>query len=208
MQCMIDAAEFVMGWPKNQGGRCTKMTMTIQQVCIALSAMSMAIQSVLNVISSTKTIQLLEHNSRLEERILTLKALQMIIPSLGKAQITIDDSFLGVDSVVGLLHLFVANGAFKSVECLLSSEHAQKVSISSDVVASASLRIPLSVHPRRFLPWLCDTVLPTLAIGHPLLGSIRQWTCKAADYYDEENVVGGIDSSIELLLVSDFKVGS
>jgi len=51
---------------------------------------------------------------------------------------------------------------------------------------------------------LCDDVLPGLSTGHPLLGQIRSFICRLADYYDEENAADGLDSSIVLLSVSNF----
>ncbi|KAL7542824.1 hypothetical protein ACHAXR_012330 [Thalassiosira sp. AJA248-18] len=219
VQCMVDAAEFIMGWPMNRS-KCSgcddddddDTVSSIQQVIVALSAVSTAIQSVMDVIGSSSSTKLSITKldlprKKLHDRIMALKALQSIIPTSflldGKhgTGITCNDPFLGVESIVGLLHLLVSNGAFKSVERLQSSDYAKKSPLLPhvDAIAASALRIPLTVHPQSFLPWLCDTIMPTLSMGDALLGSIRMWACKAADYYDEENVVGGIDSSILLI---------
>jgi hypothetical protein len=77
--------------------------------------------------------------------------------------------------------------------------------VSGVDIPSSALRIPMDVHPRSFIPWLCDVVIPSVAVGSKLLRQIHSCTVNAADYYDESNddAVDGIDASIMLLLVRE-----
>jgi hypothetical protein len=63
----------------------------------------------------------------------------------------------------------------------------------------------MDVHPRSFIPWLCDVVIPSVAVSGKFLRLIHSWTVNAANYYDESNddIVDGIDASIMLLLVRE-----
>ena len=175
---------------------------------MALSGMSTTLKSIIDVIGPSKAALLMEEQQKLDARCFALKVLSTILPSLEGKQITIDDPFLAVESIVDLLHALVKQGAFKLASCLQTCDlvkHKCTITpslLNPDVIASSALHIPMNKHPRYFIPWLCDdVVLPSLYIGHPLLGQIRSWTCSAADYYDEEN--DDLDSSILLLSVSE-----
>ncbi len=215
VKCMCDAAKFLMSWPKNQvryvdvgkevekgTGRDVVTMVFVQDVCMALSTVSSAISSVVNVVGSSKSALLEDHRRKLDERIATLKSLITIVPSLEATKVTADDPFLAIETTVGLLHALVSQGAFKLVKRLQNSE-CGKIALSyhPDAIASSALRIPKSVNPCTFIPWLCDDVFPGLAIGHALLRQIRSFICRLADYYDDQNVAGGLDSSILLLSV-------
>jgi hypothetical protein len=150
----------------------------------------------------------------LDERATALGALQIVVPSLDVSRVAADDPFLAVASIEDLLHALVASGAFKLVQKLLRTTLAYGYDtrgsvVSSlmrpDVIPSTALRIPMDVHPRSFIPWLCDVVIPSVAVGSKLLRQIHSWTVNAADYYDESNddIVDGIDASIMLLLVRE-----
>ncbi len=215
VECMCDAAKFLMSWPKNQvrfvdaskevekGTGPDVVTMVfVQDVCMALSTVSSAICSVVNVVGSSKSALLEDHRRKLDERAAALKTLVTIVPLLEATKVTVDDPFLAIETTVGLLHALVSQGAFKLVKRLQNSE-CGKIALSyhTDAIASSALRIPKCVNPCSFVPWLCDDVIPSLAIGHALLGQIRSFICRLADYYDEENVAGGLESSIFLLSV-------
>jgi hypothetical protein len=209
VQCMCDAANFILSWPKNQIRQYSHdgvvgAMVSVQEVCMALSTMSSAIGSVVNVVGSSKSALLEDHRRKLDERTATLKTLLSIVPSLEASKVTVDDPYLAVETTVGLLHALVSQGAFKLVKRLKNSDHG-KLALSKhpDVIALSALRIPKSVHPCKFIPWLCEDVLPSLSTGHALLGQIRSFTCRLADHYDEMNVGGGLDSSILLLSVRE-----
>jgi hypothetical protein len=194
------AAQFLMSWPKNQAndGVTTSQTISIQEVCMALSAMSTTITGVIEVLSAAKITKLQEMKQRLDDRQTALRAFRDISDVDG-LDITIDDLYLAIGSLTDLLNCLVSQGAFKSAERLMKSQWGKQISVN--VAASSALRIPVSVDPRCFLPWLCDLILPTLTIGNPLLETIRAWSCGAADKYDEENATSGLDSAIVLLQV-------
>ena len=148
----------------------------------------------------------------MDERAIALGALQVLVPSLDVSRVAADDPFLAVASIEDLLHALVARGAFKLVQKLLRTTLAcgngkggRAVSslMRPDVIPSSALRIPMDVHPRSFVPWLCDVVIPSVAVGSKLLRQIHSWTVNAADYYDESNNDHGIDASIMLLLVRE-----
>jgi hypothetical protein len=172
---------------------------------MALSAMSTTITSVIEVLSVSKVSKLQEMKQRLDDRQTALRALRDISDVDG-LEITLDDPYLAIGSLVDLLNCLVSQGAFKSVERFMKSQWGKQ--ISRTVAASSALRIPVSVNPRCFLPWLCDVILPTLTIGDPLLETIRAWSCGAADKYDEENASSGLDSAIMLLQVLVFSIYS
>jgi hypothetical protein len=228
--CMCDAAGFLMAWPKNtvvdrddgdgcenddDDGKSPPSTFSIQEVRAALSAMSRAVGGVVDVVGPSHgdgAAPLEEQWRRLDERATALGALQIVVPSLGVSRVAADDPFLAVASIEDLLHALVASGAFKLVQKLLRTtlacgydKRGRVVSslMRPDVIPSSALRIPMDVHPRSFIPWLCDVVIPSVAVGGKFLRLIHSWTVNAADYYDESNddIVDGIDASIMLLLV-------
>ena len=189
--------QFLLSWPRNQVGESSDFTVTsLQEVCMALSAMSKTVTGVLEVLSSSKVVKLEEQKRKLDERRIALKAL-LTVPKLDGTAIAIDDPYLAVGSLAELLNALISQGAFKSVERLQQSEWGNK--LSPEVVASSALRIPVSIDPRSYIPWLCDLVIPSLSIGHPLLDYIRAWSCRTADRYDEADTTNGLDSSIAFL---------
>ena len=198
---LLDAAEFVLSWPKNQSISNVSAefkTVSIQEVCQALSAMSTTVTSVIEVLSESKVVKLTEMKYKLDERQTALICLRGIAEVDG-LRLNFDDPYLAVGSSVDLLHCLVSQGAFKTVERLMKSQWGKR--IPSETLAASVLRIPVSVDPQCFLPWLCDLILPTLSIGDPLLETIRAWSCGAADKYDENNDMTGLDDAIMLLQV-------
>lgn len=200
---LVDAATFIMNWPKNHAADSNfvpeSRTISIQEVCMALSAMSTCIASVVEVLNTSKVVKLQEMQQKLDERQTALRGLRSIAEVDG-LPLTFDDPYLAISSLNDLLNCLVSQGAFKSTERLMKSHWGKN--IPSDVVASSVLRIPASADPRSFLPWLCDLILPTLSIGDPMLETIRAWSCGAADTYDEENGSSGLENAIMLLQVS------
>ena len=194
VESLAEAAAFLLSWPKNL----PKGSISVDEICIALSSMSSTIKNVAEKMNPSKAIKLEEQKKMLDDRCTAIKALRTVVKVHG-SKICFNDPYLAVSSTVDLMNALILQGAFRSVECLLKSEWGKK--LAPDSIASAALQIPLDSDPRSFLPWLCDMVIPKLSIGHPLLESIRSWACSAADRYDEENILSGIDSSITLLEV-------
>lgn len=200
---LVSASQFLMNWPKNQtmnDGDCSPdfTTISIQEVCMAVSAMSTTITCVLEVLGALKAGNLEEMKRKLDDRQAALRCLRSISEVDG-LQLTLADPYLAIGSLAELINSLVLNGAFRSVERLMKSEWGKRIPIN--VVACSVVRIPLCVDPRCFLFWLRDLVLPSLSIGNPLLESIRGWACGAADKYDDENVLLGLDHAIMLLKV-------
>ena len=198
-------------------GKTPPSTFSIQEVRAALSAMSRAVSGVVDVVGPSNrggAAPLEEQRRRLDERATALWALQVVVPSLDVSRVAADDPFLAVASIEDLLFALVARGAFKLVQKLLrttlacgNDKRGRAVSslMRPDVISSSALRIPMDVHPRSFIPWLCDVVIPSVAVGSKLMRQIHSWAVNAADYYDESNddVVDGIDASIMLLTVRE-----
>ena len=198
---LVDASEFVLSWPKNQSFSNVSAefeTVSVQEVCRALSAMSTTVTSVIEVLSESKIVKLTEMKYKLDERQTALTCLRGVAEVDG-LRLNLDDNYLAISSSVDLLHCLVSQGAFKTVERLMKSQWGKR--IPPEVLAGSVLRIPIGADPQCFLPWLCDLVLPTLSIGNPMLETIRAWSCGAADKYDEENDITGLDDAIMLLQV-------
>lgn len=196
---LVSAAKFLMSWPKNQMLRdADKRTITVQEVCMVLSAMTTAVTNAVEVLGGSKVMKLQEIKQKLDGRQTALRGLREI-SDIDRLQITLDDPYLAIGSLTDLMNCLVSQGAFKSVERLMKSQWGKQ--IPSNVTASSVLHIPVNIDPRSFLPWLCDLILPTLSIGDPLLETIRAWSCGAADKYDEENDLSGLDNAIMLLKV-------
>jgi hypothetical protein len=201
IQGLVDAAKFLMSWPKNQtiNGRSSQFaTISIQEVCMALSAMSTTITSVIENVNASKAAELKEIKQKFDDRQAALRGLRSVAEVDG-LKLNPDDPYLAIGSMTDLMKCLVSQGAFKSVERLMKSQWSKQ--LSSDAMASSVRHIPIGVDPRCFLPWLCDRIIPTLSIGDPMLESIRAWSCAAADKYDDENVLSGLDNAIMLLQV-------
>ena len=256
VECMCNTARYLLSWPMILTTTTKTMTnnntspiqecITVKNVRVALSTMSIAIAGVVNVICSddgggpTKNNKISSSNNNneqvmsleecrhlLNERCTALKVLSIILPSLIDVKVSINDPYLAVSSIQELLYLLVERGAFKLVQKLLrttikvnmqqqgssSSSSTSTVRMVSsllhpDIIAMSVMRIPLTLHPRIFIPWLCDVVIPSLSVGSKTLQQIHSWSVNAACYYDDdENNVskssegdgGGIDASVMLL---------
>ena len=255
VECMCNTARFLLSWPmilttnktRTNNTPSSNECITVVNVRAALSAMSIAMAGVVNVIfsddgpttknkngssssssSNEQVMALREYRHTLDERCTALKVLTIILPSLIDVKVSINDPYLAVSSIQELLFLLVERGAFKLVQKLLrttikvnmlprgsssssSSSSTRMVSslLHPDIIAMSVMRIPLTLHPLTFIPWLCDVVIPSLSFGSKILRQIHSWSVNAACYYDdEENNVsgssrggggGGIDASVMLL---------
>ena len=202
VQGMVDAAKFLLSWPKNVATYGVHSSdfekILIKEVCMALSAMTTTIRRVIGALSSSNAVKLEEAMKRLDDRQTALRGLRDIA-ELDGIQLTLADPYLAIGSLTDLINALVSQGAFKSVERLMKSQLGK--AIPSGIVASSVLRVPSGVDPQCYLPWMCDLVVPTLSIRNPLLESIRAWACGIADKYDEENALRGLDFAITLLQV-------
>ena len=210
---LVEASQYLVCWPGNlhsdrseDAGGDALTRVTLQQVAAALSAMIQALENASQVISNSFKVD--EQIAKLTEKRAALEALSSIAPSAQTKLVPMDDPHLNAESIVGLLHLLVRQGAFKSVEHIQREFRGKEgcQSITPQSLAALALRVPLRISPRSYLPWLCDTVLPALHIGHGLLDGIRGWSCRAADYHDSDGL--GLESSIELLAVSASSLSS
>jgi hypothetical protein len=196
---MIAAAEFLLHWPEqcSNGGSTESSSVSLHDIQSTLSVLCSEIKKVLDVLSSSPKQSHLEEQSRkLNSRLRAIQALESVT-TLDGSQIQLNDAYLAVDSIDGLMSILVSQAAFRSAERLQKSDYGK--SLTPDSISSAALRIPLRSDPAKFIPWLCDLVIPSLHIGHPKLDYIRAWACRAADFYDEEGIFNGIESSISML---------
>ena len=196
---MIAAAEFMLVWPENcnNSGNIEPSSVSLHDIQSTLSILCTEMKKVIDILrSSPKHSDLEELCSKLNNRLIAIQGLENVTTSDG-SQIHLNDAYLAVESIDGLLSILVSQAAFRSAERLQKSEYGK--SLTPDSIASAALYIPLRSDSTKFLPWLCDLVIPSLHIGHPKLDYIRAWSCKAADFYDEEDIFNGIESSIHLL---------
>ena len=198
---MIAASEFVLHWPNvGNNSRYAEPSSAVALLHDAQSVLCFfcsEMEKIVDVLrSSPKRSNLHDQNRRLYSRLKAIEGLESILASDG-SQINLNDDYWRVDSIDGLLNILVSQAAFKSASHLQKSEHGKI--LTPDSISAAALCIPLQSDSKRFLPWLCDLVIPSLHVGHPKLDFIRAWTCKVADLYDEEDLFGGIESSISLL---------
>jgi hypothetical protein len=216
---MCDVAAYMMSWPANgnigeyhdHDGSSTPLTFSIREVRAALSAVSNAMTGVVNAVgpSNRGGAELLEERRRsLDGRAMALSALHVIIPPLNAARVAASDPILELASLEDLLRSLVISGAFKSVQKLLRTSlacGAVSSFLHPNVIASSALRIPMNIHPRAFIPWLCDIVIPNVVVGSKSLRQIHSWALTAADHYDDvhDDAVNGIDASIMLLSVRE-----
>jgi len=215
VETMCTACQFIMNWPMNQlsknDGKSEEETAktSIHQVITALTSMSTSLDSILQVIgtSSTSSTLLIEERTKIIDKYNALETISTILPSLANSEqqdIPINDPFLHIESIVSLLYALVQCGAFKLVSCLIkhvnkSTTSSMNSTLTTDVIASSTMHIPKSIHPKHYISWLCeDTVIPSLYIGHPILKLICGWVCNTANSYDESDSLD-IDSSILLL---------
>lgn len=203
---IIDAARFLLSWPKNTVpvSRGTNsihkaIRVSIQEISLALNAMSMTMKGVANALNAYNSQRLQEMKAKIDDRHTAMKGLRFLT-GLDRDKISNNDPYLEISSISDLINALVSQGAFKSVERFQKSDLGKH--LAPDVYALAALNTPTNADPRAYVPWLCDIVIPSLSTGNPLLESIRIWCCKAADNFDEENIVCGLDSSISLLKVS------
>jgi hypothetical protein len=188
---MIAAAELMLHWPE----KCHNVDVSLQDIQSTLSIFCSEMGKVIDVLRlSPKQTHLEEQNRKLNNRLRAIKGLESVTNS---SQIQLNGAYLSVDSVDMLLSVLISQGAFRSAERLQNSEYGK--TLSPDSISCAATRIPLHSDPTKFVPWLCDLVIPSLHIGHPMLDYIRAWTCKAAEFYDDEDILCGIESSISLL---------
>eukprot|EP00984_Skeletonema_dohrnii_P000103 scaffold31_cov98-Skeletonema_dohrnii-CCMP3373.AAC.2 len=196
---MIAAAEFMLHWPEksNNSGNIEPSSVSLHDIKSTLSILCSEMKKVIDVLrSSPKHSYLEELNRKINSRSRAIQGLEYVT-TLDGSQVHLNDAYLAVDSIDGLLSILVSQAAFRSAERLQKSEYG--TSLTPDSISSAALRIPLRSDSTKFLPWLCDSVIPSLHIGHPKLDYIRAWACKSADFYDEEGIFNGIESSIFLL---------
>eukprot|EP00985_Skeletonema_marinoi_P020459 scaffold12176_cov144-Skeletonema_marinoi.AAC.20 len=196
---MIAAAEFMLHWPEkgSNSGNIEPSSVSLHDIQSTLSILCSEMKKVIDVLrSSPKHSYLEELNRKINSRLRAIQGLEYVT-TLDGSQVHLNDAYLAVDSIDGLLSILVSQAAFRSAERLQKSEYG--TSLTPDSISSAALRIPLRSDSTKFLPWLCDSVIPSLHIGHPKLDYIRAWACKAADFYDEEGIFNGIESSISLL---------
>lgn len=196
---MIDAAEYMLIWPENcsNSGNGEPSSVSLHDIQSTLSMLCSEMKKVIDILSSSpKHAHLEELCRKLNNRLMAIQGLENVTTSDG-SQIRLNDAYLAVESIDGLLSILVSQAAFRSAERLQKSEYGK--SLTPDSIASAALHIPLRSDSTQYLPWLCDLVIPSLQIGHPKLDYIRAWSCKAADFYDEEDIFNGIESSIHLL---------
>jgi hypothetical protein len=196
---MIAAAEFMLHWPM----KCSNVenakhsSVSLLDIQSKLSLLCSEMKKVIEVIRlSPKHTHLAEQHRKLNSKLRAIQGLECVT-TLDGSQIQLNDAYLSVGSIDGLLSILITQGAFLSAERLQKSDYGK--SLTPDSISSAALRIPLQSDPTKFLPWLCDFVIPALHIGHPMLDCIRAWACKAAEFYDEEDIFRGIESSIKLL---------
>lgn len=167
----------------------------------ALLAMNTVIDTVVQTTFPESTRQLhtalVAKQRELQDRLDTVRYLETVeLPS---------SRSVAIRSARTPSHLFatlVREGCYGMAEALWYSH--LRSSLSDEVLVASVLNITHEVDPSAYIPLLRDVVLPSLAINHELLPTLREWACRTADALDHHwSEEKGLAAAIQLLEVVD-----
>ena len=197
---LLQASQELRQWPSNASN------LKIQDVQIALSAMSKTISSLIVSITPNQKSTFQQELKQIQKQINALECIQNALSSNNSTNIYLSPPFSSVKSPVDVFRICVSQGYLTVAEKVRKSLSSLSASedITAEHIASSILNISSNLDPRQYTFWIRDAVIPELnSVNHPIMEDIRSWACRMADDFDDpaNSEKFDIGSSIHLLQV-------
>jgi len=175
---------------------------TLSAMITMLVAVTTTIQGVLEALSVTVVTRKLESKRQmLQDRLHAMKVIDTAATKLSLAT--------PLRAILSPAHLFAVlcqERQFAAAEELWKSQ--LRALLPAEVLVSSLIQIDAQVNPSEYLGLLTEVILPTLTINHELLPSLRAWSCRMADAFDDADTSQcNLLAAIQLLEVSQSRCG-